>query len=136
MTTQSGAVTTALPELLTDLQDADPQIWAAIADEQRRQESTLEMIASENFAPISVMQAQGAVPFAPRPPMVSSGVRIGTPALATRGLDLEAFREVADIISLALRPDTDDTSLDELRGRVDVLTRRFPLYPTLTTATL
>jgi glycine hydroxymethyltransferase len=63
-------------------------------------------------------------------------VRIGTPALATRGFDLDAFREVADIISLALRPDTDDAGIDDLRNRVDVLARRFPLYPTLTKATL
>jgi glycine hydroxymethyltransferase len=63
--------------------------------------------------------------------MVSSGVRIGTPALATRGFDLDAFREVADIISLALRPDTDDDALELLRGRVDALAKRFPLYPDL-----
>src|SRR5690242_2824909 len=43
------------------LADADPQVYAAVIDEQRRQEGTLEMIASENFAPVSVMEAQGSV---------------------------------------------------------------------------
>src|SRR5262245_5600483 len=43
------------------LRETDPQVFAAIADELVRQESTLEMIASENFAPVSVMQAQGSV---------------------------------------------------------------------------
>src|SRR5690242_20339931 len=43
------------------LADADPQVYAAVIDEQRRQEGTLEMIASENFAPLSVMEAQGSV---------------------------------------------------------------------------
>lgn len=65
--------------------------------------------------------------------MVSSGARIGTAALATRGFDLDCFREVADIISLTLRPDAvDDATLDALRARVDVLASRFPLYPGLT----
>jgi glycine hydroxymethyltransferase len=92
--------------------------------------------AEDRLHRVGITVNRNAVPFDPRPPMVSSGVRIGTPALATRGFDLAAFREVADIISLALRPDTDDASLDELRGRVDVLARRFPLYPTLTAAAL
>ena len=47
--------------LARPLREADPQVHAAIADELLRQESTLEMIASENFAPVSVMQAQGSV---------------------------------------------------------------------------
>jgi glycine hydroxymethyltransferase len=63
--------------------------------------------------------------------MVSSGVRIGTSALATRGFDTDAFAEVADIISHALRPDTDESRLDDLRARVDALAARFPLYPDL-----
>ncbi|GAA4052377.1 hypothetical protein GCM10023063_45810 [Arthrobacter methylotrophus] len=48
-----------------------------------------------------------AVPFDPRPPMVTSGLRIGTPALATRGFGEAAFREVADIIAQALIADAD-----------------------------
>jgi glycine hydroxymethyltransferase len=92
--------------------------------------------AEDRLHRVGITVNRNAVPFDPRPPMVSSGVRIGTPALATRGFDLDAFREVADIISLALRPDTDDAGIDDLRNRVDVLARRFPLYPTLTKATL
>jgi glycine hydroxymethyltransferase len=92
--------------------------------------------AEDRLHRVGITVNRNAVPFDPRPPMVSSGVRIGTPALATRGFDLDAFREVADIISLALRPDTDDAGIDELRNRVDVIARRFPLYPTLTKATL
>jgi glycine hydroxymethyltransferase len=87
--------------------------------------------AEDRLHRVGITVNRNAVPFDPRPPMVSSGVRIGTPALATRGFDLDAFREVADVISLALRPDTDDAALDELRARVDVLARRFPLYPSL-----
>jgi glycine hydroxymethyltransferase len=77
---------------------------------------------------------RNAVPFDPRPPMVSSGVRIGTPALATRGFDADDFAEVADVIAEALRPSTGDDQLAELRARVSRLADRHPLYPDLTEA--
>jgi glycine hydroxymethyltransferase len=64
--------------------------------------------------------------------MVSSGVRIGTPALAARGFDLDDFTEVADIIAAALRPSTGEGELAELRLRVTRLAERHPLYPDLT----
>jgi glycine hydroxymethyltransferase len=66
------------------------------------------------------------VPFDPRPPMVSSGLRIGTPALATRGFAQPAFREVADVIAQALKPTYD---ADALRARVQALVDAHPLYP-------
>jgi glycine hydroxymethyltransferase len=58
--------------------------------------------------------------------MVSSGLRIGTPALATRGFGTEDFIEVADILAEALKPGYRD---DALRARVDVLVAKHPLYP-------
>jgi len=77
---------------------------------------------------VGITVNRNAVPFDPRPPMVSSGLRIGTPALATRGFDTAAFTEVADIIAEALVGAGDHTRLDELRGRVEALADRFPLY--------
>lgn len=71
---------------------------------------------------------RNAVPFDPRPPMVTSGLRIGTPALATRGFGDEQFREVADIIAQTLMPGAD---LAAQKERVARLTRDFPLYPGL-----
>ncbi len=88
--------------------------------------------AEDRLHRVGITVNRNAVPFDPRPPMVSSGVRIGTAALATRGFDLDSFREVADVISHALRPGADDAALDALRVRVDVLADRFPLYPNLT----
>jgi glycine hydroxymethyltransferase len=61
--------------------------------------------------------------------MVSSGLRIGTPALATRGFDADAFAEVADIIATVLAAPAGSADLPSLRGRVVELTTRFPLYP-------
>lgn len=69
---------------------------------------------------------RNAVPFDPRPPMVTSGLRIGTPALATRGFGDAEFTEVAEIIATALKPGAD---VDSLRQRVDTLAGNFPLYP-------
>ncbi len=71
---------------------------------------------------------RNSVPFDPRPPMVTSGLRIGTPALATRGFGDAEFTEVADVIALALRPGAD---VDALRDRVAALADAFPLYPGL-----
>ena len=68
---------------------------------------------------------RNAVPNDPRPPMVTSGLRIGTSALATRGFDVEGFTEVADIIASVLLPNPD---IAALRARVDALCAKYPLY--------
>jgi glycine hydroxymethyltransferase len=68
---------------------------------------------------------RNSVPNDPRPPMVTSGVRIGTPALATRGFGEAEFTEVAEIIAQVLLPNPD---IQALKARVRVLTEKFPLY--------
>lgn len=73
---------------------------------------------------------RNAVPFDPRPPAVTSGLRIGTPALATRGFGKEEFEEVAEIIAEALIQG-ENADVDALHARVDALAERFPLYPDL-----
>ncbi|MCQ4607186.1 MULTISPECIES: serine hydroxymethyltransferase [Corynebacterium] len=73
---------------------------------------------------------RNAVPFDPRPPAVTSGLRIGTPALATRGFGKEEFEEVAEIIAEALIQG-ENADVDALHARVDALAERFPLYPGL-----
>ena len=73
---------------------------------------------------------KNSVPNDPRPPMVTSGVRIGTAALATRGFGDDEFVEVADIIANALIP---GANLPALKARVRVLTEAFPLYDGLET---
>ncbi len=77
---------------------------------------------------VGITVNRNGVPFDPRPPMVTSGVRIGTPALATRGFGEVEFTEVADIIAHTLMPNPDVAAL---RGRVEALTAAFPLYPGL-----
>lgn len=80
---------------------------------------------------IGITVNRNAVPFDPRPPMVSSGLRIGTPALATRGFGDTDFSEVADIIAAALKDDFTDETADALRSRVTNLAEKHPLYPHL-----
>jgi glycine hydroxymethyltransferase len=78
---------------------------------------------------VGITVNRNAVPFDPRPPMTPSGVRIGTPALATRGFGDAEFTEVAEIIATALKPEPDVLAL---RERVTKLTEAFPLYDGLT----
>lgn len=87
--------------------------------------------AEDRLHAIGITVNRNAVPFDPRPPMVSSGLRIGTPALATRGFDAAAFEEVADVIAVALSGPLDLAGTAELRDRVENLASKFPLYPHL-----
>ncbi|WP_283091823.1 serine hydroxymethyltransferase [Brevibacterium sp. SMBL_HHYL_HB1] len=74
---------------------------------------------------VGITVNRNAVPFDPRPPMVTSGLRIGTPALATRGFGDKEFAEVADVIAEALKPGAD---VEALAARVKRLSDGFPLY--------
>ncbi|MFJ9780279.1 serine hydroxymethyltransferase [Amycolatopsis sp. NPDC101161] len=84
--------------------------------------------AEDRLHEVGITVNRNAVPFDPRPPMVTSGLRIGTPALATRGFGDGEFREAADVIAEALRPGFD---AEKLRARVTALAEAFPLYPSL-----
>ena len=74
---------------------------------------------------VGITVNRNSVPWDPRPPMTTSGLRIGTPALASRGFGEAEFREVAEIIAAALTPSPD---VEALRARVVKLTEDFPLY--------
>ncbi|AAZ56386.1 serine hydroxymethyltransferase [Thermobifida fusca] len=84
--------------------------------------------AEDRLHEIGITVNRNAVPNDPRPPMVTSGLRIGTPALATRGFGDADFAEVADIIAEALKPGFDAATL---RSRVQALAAKHPLYPGL-----
>jgi glycine hydroxymethyltransferase len=85
--------------------------------------------AEDALHAVGITVNRNAVPFDPRPPMVTSGLRIGTPALATRGFGDAEFTEVADIIATALKPAPDVAAL---RARVEKLADQYPLYQGLT----
>jgi glycine hydroxymethyltransferase len=83
--------------------------------------------AEDRLHDIGITVNRNAVPFDPEPPMISSGLRVGTPALATRGFEADDFREAADVLATALGPDFDDER-EELAARVRALVGRRPLY--------
>ena len=89
--------------------------------------------AEDRLHEIGITVNRNAVPFDPRPPAVSSGLRVGAAALATRGLGEEDFREVGGVMAEALTP-AFAARRDELADRVRALTERFPLYEHLTPA--
>jgi glycine hydroxymethyltransferase len=71
---------------------------------------------------------KNAVPNDPRPPAVTSGIRIGTPAVTTRGIGVPEIRRVAEWMDEALRKRDDASALTRIRGQVEELCRAFPLY--------
>jgi glycine hydroxymethyltransferase len=107
--------------ILVDLRDTEPALTG------RQGEDRLDEI--------QITVNRNAVPFDPRPPMEASGLRIGTPALATRGLQQEDFEEVGRILAIALTPEYESRA-GELAERVGALVERYPLYEQLATTAL
>jgi glycine hydroxymethyltransferase len=102
--------------VLVDLRDSVPELTGRQAEDR--------------LHAIDVTVNRNDVPFDPRPPMEASGLRIGTPALATRGLQYDDFVEVGRIMAVALTPEYDSRA-EELRGRVAEIVDRYPLYQEL-----
>lgn len=72
---------------------------------------------------------KNSIPYDPESPFITSGIRIGTAAVTTRGFDEQAMQEIAEIIELTLKHPEDESKQNEARQRVLALTKRFPLYP-------
>ena len=87
--------------------------------------------AEDRLHAIDITVNRNAVPFDPRPPMVTSGLRIGTPALATRGLSTEDFQEVGEILVAALTAGDFGAVQATLAARVAAIAQRHPLYQSL-----
>jgi glycine hydroxymethyltransferase len=102
--------------VLVDLRDADPELTGKQAEDRLHE--------------IQITVNRNAVPFDPRPPIEASGLRIGTPALATRGLQAEDFEEVGRILAVALTPEY-AARASELAERVGAIVERYPLYESL-----
>jgi len=102
--------------ILVDLRDTEPALTGRQGEDRLHE--------------IQITVNRNAVPFDPLPPMESSGLRIGTPALATRGLQEHDFAELGQILAVALTPEY-ESSAGELAGRVAAIVERYPLYESL-----
>ena len=91
--------------------------------------------AEDRLEQVGITVNRNAIPFDERPPMNPSGLRIGTPALTTRGLLEDDMREIAQVISVALS-DRFDAERETLSERTRALIERHPLYPELEAATV
>jgi glycine hydroxymethyltransferase len=74
---------------------------------------------------------KNAIPFDQNPPMVASGIRVGTPAVTTRGMGEPEMELIGELIARALKTPDDDAALAVVRAEVERLCRKFPLYPEL-----
>jgi glycine hydroxymethyltransferase len=91
-------------------------------------------VAEHLLDEVGVTVNKNTIPFDPASPFVTSGIRIGTPAVTTRGMDQKAMETIADIINLTLRHRDDETKVMEAKEKVRQLTEAFPLYDGLTIA--
>jgi glycine hydroxymethyltransferase len=85
-------------------------------------------VAEETCDKVGITGNKNTVPFDPQPPSVCSGIRLGTPALTTRGMGEIEMDQVAQFIVEALSNPNDDKRLADIRSGVIELSRRFPLY--------
>ena len=89
-------------------------------------------VAEKLLDEIGITVNKNAIPNDPAGPMITSGIRIGTPAVTTRGMGVDAMKQIATIIAMTLKNPNDAATLEKARGMVRDLTAQYPLYPNMT----
>ncbi len=89
-------------------------------------------VAEKLLDDVGITANKNGIPFDPEKPFVTSGLRIGTPAVTTRGFDREAMREIAAIIGLTLKQPESEEAQRVAKHKINVLCKKYPLYTDLT----
>lgn len=85
-------------------------------------------VAEKVLDDVGITVNKNTIPYDPEGPFTTSGIRIGTPAVTSRGFGVEEMDEIASLIAFILKNREDETKLDEARVRIETLTAKFPLY--------
>ena len=86
-------------------------------------------VADERCGKSGITLNKNAIPFDPQTPAVTSGIRVGTPAVTTQGMGTSQMPEIAALIARAIRDGEDENKAREIRADVHSLTAKFPVYP-------
>jgi glycine hydroxymethyltransferase len=127
----SPPVSSSSPNQGIDVLTGGTDVHLALVDLRALQPELSGRQAEDRLHEVGITVNRNAVPFDPRPPMEASGLRIGTPALATRGLQREDFEEVGRIIAATLLAPDFARDAEELSERVQAVVERYPLYESL-----
>ncbi|NDA82995.1 MAG: serine hydroxymethyltransferase [Actinobacteria bacterium] len=86
-------------------------------------------VADERCGRSGITLNKNAIPFDPESPAVTSGIRVGTPAITTQGMKSSEMPAIASLIARAIRDGADDAKAEQIRSEVHALTAKFPVYP-------
>lgn len=100
-----------------------------LIDLRPKSDSLTGKVAENTLVRADITVNKNAVPFETRSPFVTSGIRIGTPAVTTRGMKEPEMIKIADLIDRVLTNTEDDSIISQVRKEVNELSLRFPLYP-------
>ena len=88
-------------------------------------------VAEKSLEKAGIAVNKNMVPFDEKSPFITSGIRIGTPAITTRGMGKDDMKKIVSLIDIVINNPNDDHKVDSVKAEVNELCKFFPLYPEL-----